>query len=80
MGADVTEQTTEAQLTESDSERNNIIATALVAEFNSLRAEIAGRSASQQLLVNLSLTMVGLVLGMRSRNEPALLSYWLSRS
>lgn len=46
-----------------DGERTNIIATALVAEFNSLRAEIAGRSSSQQLLVNLSLTMVGLVLG-----------------
>jgi hypothetical protein len=51
------------QPVDSDGERNNLIANALVAEFNSLRAEIAGRSGSQQLLVNLSLTMVGLVLG-----------------
>jgi hypothetical protein len=40
-----------------------VITSALVAEFNSLRAEIATRSASQQLLVNLSLTTIALVLG-----------------
>lgn len=57
--------TNESALAErqSDVETAELVATALVAEFTSLRAEVAGRSASQQLLVNLNLTMIGLVLG-----------------
>jgi hypothetical protein len=47
----------------SQSERFTVRVTTIIAEFNSLRAEIAGRTASQQMLVNLNLTMVGLVLG-----------------
>lgn len=42
---------------------NTILSGAIVAEFNALKSEVAGRSASQQFLVNLTLTIAGVVLG-----------------
>lgn len=46
-----------------DSEHTALLGTALLAEFGTLKSEIAGRSAAQQLLVNLTLTIIGIVLG-----------------